>query len=138
MLISKRSNVISGVVSVALLAATQMASALEMRSKMDQDFSMRLYESLSTEIATREIALALSEMVFKEIYGDNKLSTQIPLSIKDNGDHWLIEGNPKAIDYPHVPGELAYGKLIIAIRKSNCEVIKLSQEAYTSSDKERN
>ena len=138
MLIIKRPNVISSVVSIVLLAVVQTANALELRAKMNQDFSMRLYESLSTEVATREIALALSEMVLKEIYGDDKFNAQIPLSIKDNGDHWLIEGNPKEVDYPPTPGELAYGRLIIAIRKSNCEVIKLTQEAYASSDREQN
>jgi hypothetical protein len=111
-------------------AAITDGTATEVR---EDDPSMLLFHAAGVELASREIALALAEMIFKTVYGDEDFQTQTPLRAEDGGDRWVIEGSRRAEDYPVRPGQASEGKVQIVILKSNCQVVKLSQKGHLPS-----
>lgn len=96
----------------------------------EEHVSMMMREALGSELASREIALALAEMILKDVYGDAHLKTQLPLHITDGGDRWIVEGSRQGEDYPAGPDELHWDKIVVEIRKMNCQVLKFLQMAW--------
>ncbi|MDR3497751.1 MAG: NTF2 fold immunity protein [Parvibaculum sp.] len=109
----------------APVAMTNLAVAAE-----DEDISMLLWRSADRDLATREVALAMATMIFKNIYGDLDFESQLPLHITDAGDRWNVEGSRKAEEHLPSKGEAAKGRVEIVILKSNCQVVKLTQKTY--------
>jgi NTF2 fold immunity protein len=94
----------------------------------ESDPSMLLLRATGVELATPEIALALAEMIFRKVYGDNDFETQKPLQLENVGDRWVIRGSRRAEDHPAPPGEPSAGEAEVVILKSNCQVVRLSQK----------
>jgi len=95
----------------------------------DEDVSMMLFRGSGGQLATREIALKLAEMVFKGVYGEEDYKEQLPWNITDGGDRWIIEGSRKADAFPPPPGKMNKGKAEVVILKANCQVVKFQQKA---------
>lgn len=89
------------------------------------DPSVLLYQVAGKTMASREIALAMAEMLIKKDYGEEHYQTQLPLHVFDDGDRWRIEGSRRGEDYEVPEGQLHQDKAVIEIRKLNCEVLKL-------------
>ena len=89
------------------------------------DPSMILHHAAGKTMASREIALAMAEMLIKEDYGEEHFKTQLPLQIFDDGDRWRVEGSRRGEDYEVPDGQLHEDKVVIEIRKVNCEVLKI-------------
>lgn len=96
----------------------------------DEHISVSLYQAMGKSMASPEIALKMAEMIFKKVYGEADFETQLPLKLSDGGDRWIVEGSRNGDDYPVPEGELAKGGVLIEILKSNCQVLKLTQQAY--------
>ena len=94
-------------------------------AEIQEDFSVLSYRAIGRNIASRETALTMAEMIFKEFYGEDNFKTQLPLKLTDGGDRWLIDGSRNSDDYPAPEGELPTGRAVIEILKANCQVLKL-------------
>ncbi len=96
----------------------------------DEDVSMIVHDFwgkfTGMEFASREIALAMAEMLIKNSCGEDFLETQLPLRISDGGDRWIVEGSRKFEDYPADETGIRSGKFDVEILKRNCQVIKFS------------
>ena len=101
-----------------------------MSDEIEEDISMMGYRALDTIIASREIALAMAEMIFKKIFGEDHFKTQLPLMITDGGNRWIVEGSRDGDAYPEPEGAIHTGAATIEILKVNCQVLKLSQTAW--------
>jgi hypothetical protein len=93
---------------------------------------MLLHRAGGVEIALRPVALALAEMIFKNVYGAEEFKRQLPLNVIDGGDRWTVEGSQRAQDEPSRLGQIRRGKMQIEILKANCRVVKLIQFAGIS------
>jgi hypothetical protein len=94
------------------------------------DLSMLSWNFLRRDMASREIALRLAELVIGEIYGEADLRTQRPLSIEDGVDVWRITGSRDWEKYPPDPGGIVAGPVSIHIIKRDCRIAHLSEAAY--------
>jgi hypothetical protein len=66
-------------------------------------------------------------MIFQEIFGIEELERQLPLSVTEASDRWIIEGS-RSYDYTAQPeNQLLDGKLLIEIAKKNCAILRLSK-----------
>jgi hypothetical protein len=97
--------------------------------EVHEDPSVLLHRLAGVEMASPQIALALAEMVFRRVYGDDDFQTQLPLNIEDGGDRWIIKGSRRAEDYPMPPRQASKGQVQIEILKSNCQIVRLTQWA---------
>ena len=95
----------------------------------DQHLSVLAYHALNSVMASRDLALAMAESIFKDVFGEQDFATQLPLKLTDGGDRWLIEGSRNPDDYPVPEGELPHGRAVIEILKSDCRVLMLMQQA---------
>ncbi|AWZ00319.1 NTF2 fold immunity protein [Rhodobiaceae bacterium] len=116
---------IIGALSLVLIWNVESAMANE-----KQDLSMFLNEVAGIELATEPIALALAEMLFRHVYGDDDFETQLPLKVTDQGDRWLIVGSRDPAAYPVHELEPAPGEVEMVILKANCKVVRFTQKAY--------
>jgi hypothetical protein len=91
---------------------------------------MLLHEIGGLELASREIALVMAEMMVRKVFGEEHLQTQLPLQIIDKGDRWLIEGSRRGEDHRVSPIGIHDDKVIIEIRKRNCQVLNFAQMAF--------
>lgn len=98
---------------------------------------MLTWNFLRRDMASREIALRLAELVIGEIYGEADFRTQIPLSIEDGGDVWRITGSRDGDKYPPDPGGIVAGPVSIHIVKRDCRIAHLSEAAYLVPGKDR-
>ena len=96
----------------------------------DEDISVMLFQARGKIMATREIALAMAEMLIPRAYGEGELEAQSPLKIEDGGDRWIIEGSRTDEDESLQPGRIHHGEAIVEISKSNCRVLKIARMAW--------
>ena len=89
---------------------------------------MLLIRASGTELASRPIAVALAEMVFKEIYGEAEFQAQAPLRGTDDDDRWRIEGSREPAHDPSA--RTMKGRLEIIIVKVNCQIVRLTQKVH--------
>lgn len=94
----------------------------------DENISMLLQGYSGPVLADRELALVMTESIFRRVYGDADFETQKPLQIADAGDRWLVTGNRRPDRAPQM-GDIGAGPVEIAILKSNCRVVHLIQKA---------
>jgi hypothetical protein len=92
-----------------------------------EDISMKPHRAAGTNLATREIALALAEMILKHAYGEEDFRMQLPLRVSETSDRWVIEGS-RTYDYSKAVNNLVAGKVEIEILKANCQIVKLIQK----------
>ncbi len=93
-------------------------------------FVMLLHEVGGLELASREVALVMAEMLVRKVYGEEHLKTQMPSQVTDKGDRWLIEGSRRGEDHPVPPMGIHEDKVIIEIRKLDCQVLNFAQMAF--------
>jgi hypothetical protein len=117
---------LSGAFLLAMLAV--IATGRNAMADSNEDPSLLLFRGARGEMASRSIALAMAEMVFKHVYGEEDFRTQVPLHITDGGDRWIIEGSRRPEDYPPPPDQPAKGNAQIVILKVNCQVVKLTEK----------
>jgi hypothetical protein len=89
--------------------------------------SMHFFGFTGRNLASVDIALAMADMLFAEIYGEEEARAQRPLKVTDNGDRWTIEGSK---DYEAARNGwplVEEGPAIVEIVKRNCAVINLVQ-----------
>ena len=91
-----------------------------------EDRSMVLWAAAGRNLATRDIALSLAEMIFKAVYGKEDFEGQLPLHVSETSDRWIIEGS-RTYDYSKAVNNLVHGKVEIEILKANCQIVKLIQ-----------
>jgi hypothetical protein len=96
----------------------------------NEDISMIVHDfvgkKFGMDFASREVALALAELLIKSFNGEEFLQTQLPLRISDGGDRWVIEGSRKIEDYPADENGHRHGEFFVEIRKRNCQVLKFA------------
>lgn len=99
----------------------------EMNGEFD-DPSMNFLDFNGVQLATKDIAVALSEMVIESRFGKAELNIQKPLSISDGGDRWIVEGTR---DYdesaPRSMPQVVKGPVIVHIIKRNCRIVSFIQ-----------
>lgn len=94
------------------------------------DPSMKLHGYVGKPLASRKIAVALAEMVFTEVYGEDEFKVQLPLNVIEASDRWIVEGNPSYESKSVFTDQIMNGKLVIEILKDNCRIVKLVQMAH--------
>jgi hypothetical protein len=115
----------------------QQPSIDEIPKMSESDFAEHEKEAImianaygGRNLASREIALAMAEMLVRENHGDEHLKTQAPLQIYDKGESWLIEGSRRGEDHPVTHLGLHQDKVIIEIRKRDCQVLNFARMAF--------
>jgi len=88
---------------------------------------MKLHRAGGKQFASRAVAVALAEMIFKETYGEENFKFQQPLQVSETPDKWIIEGSRSYDDQPVPPDQLREGKVLIEIAKFDCRIIKLTK-----------
>jgi NTF2 fold immunity protein len=53
-----------------------------------------------------ETAIELAEVIIRHQHGSQFLKLQQPLSVKDDGDNWIIDGAPDALDSSNHTGPM--------------------------------
>jgi hypothetical protein len=89
--------------------------------------SMYFFGFTRRNLATVDIALAMADMLFAEVYGEEEAKAQRPLKVTDNGDRWTIKGSK---DYEAARNGwplVEDGPALVEIVKRNCAVINLIQ-----------
>ncbi len=94
----------------------------------DEDTSMLLYRASGYDLASKEIALKVGEMVILRVFGEEDYRTQIPLSVEEQKDRWIIRGTRNAEEHPEAPGVARRGAVELSILKRNCQIIKLIEK----------
>lgn len=94
-------------------------------ANVDEDPSILLFGINGKDMATPEIALTMAELLTKRAYGEAELKAQLPLRVTDGVDRWIVEGSRKGEADDVRPGELHRDRVVVHIRKSNCQVLKL-------------
>jgi hypothetical protein len=95
-----------------------------------EDLSMMFLRGTGRLLASREIALALAEMLIKDYYGEDEFQAQKPLQIAETPDSGIIEGSREPDFESTKSGQSADGEITIEILKINCQVIKLIKTGY--------
>jgi len=73
----------------------------------------RLMQILNDDMAPdAETAIALAETLIRRRYGEDSLSAQQPLSARDAGKYWAIDGTPDAVE-----PDSGFGPVRIEVRK---------------------
>lgn len=91
-----------------------------------EDKSMLLVRIAHRNLASKDIAATMAEMIFKEYFGEKELEAQRPLRIKEKSDRWVVDGS-RAYNNTLPRDQLRDGRITIEILKINCQVIKLIQ-----------
>ena len=86
----------------------------------DEDPSIVAHDFMGTVLGTREIALAIAEMLVNKYCTKEYARSQMPLSISDDGDRWIIEGRTPPDE--SAPLHEQQSRIIIKIRKRNCQI----------------
>jgi hypothetical protein len=103
-----------------------LGAGVAMAAGEGEDPSMLIYGAAQTELATRDVARKLAEMVVKNVYGEAELDAQSPLKVYDGGDRWVIEGSRQP-SLSNVDPALLNGRVEVVILKRNCQILKLVQ-----------
>jgi hypothetical protein len=103
-----------------------LVEQIQMTDPVD-DMSMRFRSFEEKILATREIAVALAELIFKDVYGEENFKAQLPLVVTEASDRWIIEGSKRYERKPLPFDQIWDGNVIIEILKFNCQVIKLAE-----------
>jgi hypothetical protein len=93
-----------------------------------EDKSMFLFRIGGGELASREIAVRLAEIIIESICGEGEFAAQHPLKITETPATWVIEGS-KPYDYSQAEDQLILGRVTIEIEKANCRVLQFSRYA---------
>jgi len=99
---------------------------------------MLIYTASKTNLATKQIAVALTEMIVRHVYGASELQAQEPLRVTDGGDRWTVIGARILEPGQHRPGTATFGRIEIDILKSNCQVVRFVQMAELPSQGKSN
>ncbi len=89
---------------------------------------MLLHSIDHPELASRELALTITEAVFKKVYGEDAFKKQLPLHIREQPDRWIIKGSQDYSEIHPETGDL-HGPLIVEILKANCQIVNLAEMA---------
>ena len=97
-----------------------------------EDPTMKLRGVLKNEdIVTRDLALAMAEMIFRKEFGEEDLKAQRPLIAKETPKTWIVEGSCTEGRQMDPPFEQSWtGEAAIEIVKRNCQVIKLGHAMW--------
>ncbi len=93
-------------------------------SGLSLDMSMR--RARNKPLISSDIALKLAEMIFRHHAGDAATDSQLPLTIKDRGEAWQVEGTFRkyaSTDLSNREG----GQHVIVIRKLNGEILEFER-----------
>lgn len=100
-----------------------------MSSGQGSEFSMEVLKAAGVQLATREVAVGLAELLLKSSYGADELEIQRPLIAKDGGDRWIIEGSRRFGQAKTDRDDVDFGKIEIVIAKSDCRILKFIGDA---------
>jgi hypothetical protein len=93
----------------------------------DEDMPMFLRRATETETISADIAIRIAEMVFAHNYGRDVTDHQLPLTVRDGGDRWIVEGSNLVASSPDLTDPVG-GKLRIAIMKVDGRIAELARE----------
>ena len=97
-----------------------------MTKREGEDISIIAHSFGGRALASRDVALAMAEMLIRESRGEDFLKTQLPLNAIDDGDRWIVEGSRKGEDYPPDSTGMPEGKFVLKILKRNCQVLSFA------------
>ena len=102
----------------------------ESASRENRRISMKLRGFGKQPLITSEIALAIAKLVFTREYGAQDFELQQPLSIEDDGDTWVVEGNREYDnDAPRDHPQMVEGRVLIEVAKANGAILALTRYA---------
>lgn len=89
--------------------------------------SMKLRGFGKEPLITDEIALEIAKLMFIREFGPEDFQLQQPLTIRDEGNSWLVEGS-REYDY-EAPrdNQIVEGKALIEIDKENGAILALTK-----------
>ncbi len=95
----------------------------------DVDSSMQLLSIMGQHLVARETALEVAKLLLRDNYGQAELDSQLPLTITDGGDCWMIRGCKRRNMRAATPAnDVREADFVITITKSDCRVLKLAFE----------
>ena len=94
------------------------------------DLSMYLYGILQQKLVTRDTALAFACALLKDKFGEEELALQDPISIREDGDTWVISGSRQPNWNDGRPsGAVRSGKAEVVISQFDGRILKLTVDA---------
>jgi hypothetical protein len=89
-------------------------------------------------LITEAMALEIAKLVFIREFGSEDFERQQPLTVRDEGDSWLIEGSREYDeDAPRVHSQLVDGRTLIEIAKHNGAILALERFAAFADPKDQ-
>lgn len=92
---------------------------------------MKLRGFNSEPLITQDLALGIAKLLLAQEFGPDDLALQQPLTVKDEGDAWLIEGS-REFDYdtprtdrPEGSAQMVDGNALVEIAKENGAILAL-------------
>jgi hypothetical protein len=99
--------------------------------KAHRRISMKLRGFNSEPLITEDLALEIAKLLLIREFGSDDFELQQPLSVKDEGDAWLVEGSrefdydaPRA-DRPEGSAQMVDGNALVEISKENGAILAL-------------
>jgi hypothetical protein len=73
-----------------------------------------------------DLAMKIAELILRSVHGDATFENQLPLTLKDGGDRWIIEGTAHRASSPDLEDPKG-GYLTITLQKSNCRILDIAR-----------
>jgi hypothetical protein len=98
------------------------------------DHSIYLYRVLGQKLVSREAALAFAQLVFADRFGQGELHKQMPFTVDDGGDTWIVRGSRMAnFDDGQPLNSLRRGKGEVIISQTDGRILKLTVDGVLQS-----
>ena len=94
---------------------------------------MKLRGLNSEPLITEDLALEIAKLLLVREFGPDDFALQQPLTVKDEGDAWLVEGS-REYDYdaprtnrPEGGAQMVDGSAVVEIAKENGAILALTR-----------
>jgi len=73
-----------------------------------------------------DLAMKIAELILRSVHGDATFENQLPLTLTDGGDRWIIKGTAHGASSPDLEDPNG-GYLTITLQKSNCRILDIAR-----------
>lgn len=93
-----------------------------MKQPSGLSLDMLMRRARNKPLISSDIALKLAEMLFRYHAGDAATEAQLPLTVKDQGEAWQVEGTFRKYASTDM-SDRSGGQFVVVIRKLNGEIL---------------
>jgi hypothetical protein len=116
-------RLISTFITLLFIGSCNSQHSAENSMDPEKTIDMLLVDAID-KIIDASLALKIAELVLRRAHGDETYENQLPLTLKDGGDRWNIDGTVRRASSVYLDDPEG-GYLSISIQKSNCRILKM-------------